>query len=251
MNCQQARLLIDPYADGELDAAAIPALEQHLLDCPGCALAWRNLQGLKKALKQDEVYFTAPAALRQRIKAELPAPTRPVPQRPGWSWNWLTAAMSGVAAVCLALLLTVVMTRPSSDQSPTYEIVSDHIRSLIPGHLMDVVSTDQHTVKPWFSGKVDYSPPVKDLAAEGFPLVGGRLDYLDGHSAAALVYMRQKHIINLLIWPSSAPAQVPRQAATYKGYHLVNWAESGMSFWAVSDLNQKELLEFAEAFRSK
>ncbi len=248
MNCQQARPLIDPYADGELEAAAIPALEQHLRDCPACALAWRNLQGLKKALKQDEVYFTAPAALRQRIKAELPAPAKPVQQRPAWSWNWLTTAMSGAAAVCLALLLAVTMIRPSSEELLAQEIVSEHIRSLMPGHLMDVVSTDQHTVKPWFNGRVDFSPPVKDFAAEGFPLAGGRLDYLDGHGAAALVFQRHKHIINLFIWPAKVTNSKAISLAPIQGYHLIHWAEAGMTFWAVSDLNEQELMEFVQDY---
>ena len=159
MNCEQARPLIEPYADGELEAAAILELEQHLKSCPACALELRNVQGLKKALKQDALYFTAPAELRRRIKAELPSPVTTVPATSrAWTWNWLTTAMSGAFAVCLALLL---LARPSSQQPLAQEIVSDHIRSLMGNHLMDVVSTDQHTVKPWFNGKVDFSPPVK------------------------------------------------------------------------------------------
>src|SRR6266853_5413461 len=184
MNCQQARPLIDPYADGELEAAAILELERHLQGCSACALAWHNLQSLKKTLKQDTLYFTAPEELRQRIKSELPSPAKADPQRHAWdwkwNWNWLTGAMSGAAAVCLAVLLTVTLTRPSSEQQLAQEIVSGHIRSLMASHALDVVSTDQHTVKPWFNGKLDFSPPVKDLAAQEFPLIGGRRDYLGG-----------------------------------------------------------------------
>jgi anti-sigma factor RsiW len=245
MNCQQAKPLIDPYADGELEAAAIPELEGHLQTCADCALAWRNLQGLKKTLKSEALYFTAPAELRRRIKAELPSPAKAAPRRPAWNWNWLTTAMSGALAVCLALLLLV---RPSSPQPLAQEIVSSHLRSLMGNHLLDVVSTDQHTVKPWFNGKVDFSPPVKNLTPEGFPLLGGRLDYLDGRGVAALVFQRQRHFINLFIWPAKEPDTKPAALAPRQGYHLIRWSETGMEFWAVSDLNEKELMEFVRDF---
>jgi anti-sigma factor RsiW len=251
MNCQQARPLIDPYADGELEAAAILELEQHLKSCSACALAWRNLQSLKKALKQDALFFKAPEELRRRIKSELPSPANAVQERLAWSWNWLTTAISGAAAVSLALLLTVTLNRPSSEQQFTREIVSSHIRSLMPGHTLDVVSTDQHTVKPWFNGKVDFSPPVKDLAAQDFPLMGGRLDYLGARSVAALVFQRQKHIINLFIWPANEADSKPTVVTSRQGYHLIHWSEAGMVFWAVSDLNEKELMEFAQDFTAR
>jgi anti-sigma factor RsiW len=248
MNCQQARPLIDPYADGELEAGAILELERHIQSCPGCMVAWRNLQGLKKALKQDALYFAAPAELRQRIKSELPSPARTVPQWPAWSWNRLTTAMSGAFAVCLALLVTVTLFRPSSDQPLAQEIVSSHIRSLMAGHVMDVVSTDQHTVKPWFNGKLDFSPPVRDLAAQEFPLVGGRLDYIGGRGVAALVFQRHKHIINLFVWPAKEADSNPAPFAPRQGYNLIRWSEAGMVFWAVSDLNEKELMEFVQDY---
>jgi len=248
MNCQQAKPLIDPYADGELESAAILELEQHLEGCSACALAWRNLQSLKKTLKSDALYFTAPAELRQRIKSELPSPAKTVPQRPVWTWNWLTTAVSGAFAACLALLLMVTQTRPSSEQQLAQEIVSSHIRSLMPGHVMDVVSTDQHTVKPWFNGKLDFSPPVKDLAAQEFPLVGGRLDYLGGRNVAALVFQRHKHIINLFVWPTKENDSKPTSVTPSQGYNLIHWSEAKMTFWAVSDLNAKELMEFVQDF---
>ena len=248
MNCQQAKPLIDPYADGELESAAIVELEQHLEGCSACALAWRNLQSLKKTLKSDALYFTAPAELRQRIKSELPSPAKAVPQRQVWTWNWLTTALSGAFAVCLALLLMVTQTRPSSEQQLAQEIVSSHIRSLMPGHVMDVVSTDQHTVKPWFNGKLDFSPPVKDLAAQEFRLVGGRLDYLGGRSVAALVFQRHKHIINLFVWPTKENGSKPTSVTPSQGYNLIHWSEAKMTFWAVSDLNAKELMEFVQDF---
>jgi anti-sigma factor RsiW len=248
MNCQQARPLISPYADGELESAAILELEQHLKGCSACALSWHNLQSLEKALKQDALYFTAPEELRRRIKSELPSPRKTAPQRQAWNWNWLTAGLSGVAAACLALLTMVALTRPSSEQRLTQEIVSCHIRSLMANHALDVASTDQHTVKPWFNGKLDFSPPVKDLAAQKFPLIGGRLDYLEGRSVAALIFQRGKHVINLFIWPAKAADSKPAAIAPRQGYHLIRWSDAEMVFWAVSDLNEKELMEFVQDF---
>jgi anti-sigma factor RsiW len=247
MNCQQAKPLIDPYADGELEAAAVLELEQHLQSCAACGTAWRNLQSLKKTLQQDALYFTAPEELRRRIKSALPAPAQEASPWRAWNWNWLTTVMTGAAA-CLAILLTVTLTRPSSEQPLTQEIVSSHVRSLMANHMLDVVSTDQHTVKPWFNGKLDFSPPVKNLAEQEFPLIGGRLDYIAGHSAAALVFQRHKHIINLFIWPARENDQKPASSASLQGYNVIHWSEAGMTFWAVSDLNEKELMEFVRDF---
>lgn len=248
MNCQEAKPLIGPYADGELEAATILELEKHIHACHACSLESQNLQSLKKALKQDALYFTAPIELRRRIKAELPSPKRAVIRRSVWNWNWLTTATSGAFAVCLALLLVVIQTRPSPDKQLAQEIVSNHVRALMAGHLTDVASTDQHTVKPWFNGKLDFSPPVKDLAGEGYPLTGGRLDYLRGRSVAALVFQRHKHIINLFVWPVREGDAVPAPFKSSQGFNLVHWSEGGMAFWAVSDLNEKELMEFARNF---
>jgi anti-sigma factor RsiW len=250
MNCPQARPLIEPYADGELDAATILELEKHIHDCPACALAWRNLQGLKKALKQDALFFTAPKELRQRVQAELHSQFA---ARPWWSflnWNRLTAATTGFATACLALLLGVTLTRSPAQQQLTQEIVSSHIRSLMASHVLDVVSTDQHTVKPWFNGKLDFSPPVKDLVAQEFPLIGGRLDYLGGRSVAALVFQRHKHLINLFIWPAKENRAQPTSFTPIQGYNLIHWSEADMAFWAVSDLNEKELMEFVQDYQA-
>ena len=156
--------------------------------------------------------------------------------------------MSGAFAVCLALLLLVTQIRPSSEQQLTQEIVGSHVRSLMASHVTDVASTDQHTVKPWFNGKLDFSPPVKDLAAQEFPLIGGRLDYLGGRSVAALVFQRHKHIFNLFVWPTEMAVSMPPPVTPSLGYFLIHWSVAGMVFWAVSDLNARELMEFVQDF---
>jgi anti-sigma factor RsiW len=246
MNCQQANPLIDFYADGEMDAAGILELEKHIHDCPACALAWRNAEALKKSLKQDALYFPAPAELRRAIKAELRSQVKP--RESFWNLKWLTAATSSFATVCLALVLTLTITRPSAQQQLAREIVSSHVRSLMAEHALDVVSTDQHTVKPWFNGKLDFSPPVKDLKAQEFPLIGGRLDYISGRSVAALVFHRAKHVINLFIWPANADDSKPVPVTTIQGYNVIHWTNAGMTFWAVSDLNGKDLMGFVQDF---
>ena len=248
MNCQQAKPLIDFYTDGELDAAGILELEKHFHDCPACALAWRNAQSLKKSLKQDALFFTAPKELHQRIKAELRSQLKTEPRWNFWNWNWLTAAAASFATVCLALLLTVTLNRPSAEQRLAQEIVSSNIRSLMADHMLDVVSTDQHTVKPWFNGKLDFSPPVKDLKAQEFPLIGGRLDYIGGRSVAALVFHRNKHVINLFVWPANEKDSKPISVTAIQGYNVIYWSKAEMTFWVVSDLNEKELMEFVQDY---
>lgn len=246
MNCQETKLLMDAYADGELDAAGILELEKHLQNCAACAQAFRNVQNLKKSLKQDTLRFSAPAELRQMLKAELRLPTEP--SRPFWIWNWFTVLTTSAAVVCLVLLLSLTLTQPSARQPLAQEIVSSHIRSLMANHEMDVASSDQHTVKPWFDGKLDFSPPVKDLAAQGFPLIGGRLDYLDQRAVAALVFHRAKHVINVFIWPTKESDSEPAVRAPISGYNLIHWSRGGMTLWAVSDLNERELMEFVQDF---
>jgi anti-sigma factor RsiW len=247
MNCEQAKLLIQPYVDGELEVIRIPELEQHFHDCPACNLGWRNLRGLQKALKQETLFYKAPVELRRQIKSELRSGFEVEPRHS--IWNWLSVTTAGMAAACLLALLAVTLSRPSSPQLLAQEIVSSHVRSLMPNHALDVVSSDQHTVKPWFEGKLDFSPPVRDLAAGDFPLIGGRLDYVGGKTVAALIFQRRKHVINLFIWPAKAADSAPHATEPIQGYNLIHWSQTGMTFWAVSDLNAKELAEFADGFR--
>lgn len=230
--CEEMHLLIQADLDGELDAAATAALAGHLRDCPGCSALQAELLGVSARLRAVPP-VAAPAALRRAIEARLrPAPVRPRRWLPVWSFG----AGAALAAAVLLLL-------PGAPADPDGELLAGHIRALQPGHLTDVASTDQHTVKPWFDGRLDYAPPVQDFAAAGFPLLGGRLDYIGGRAVAALVYRHDKHPIDLFVWPGTGDA-TPRTEVR-RGFSIVQWARDGMRFRAVSDLNATELEAFA------
>ncbi len=244
MNCDHIQTLLQAHHDGELDAANTLEVERHLADCPRCFDATRRLATLRTALSEPGLRFTAPTSLRRSISAaaeQAEAAERPAPHR-----AWPRAGLSlAAAAAAIAVFATLAWPRPAEDPLLA-ELTGSHIRSLMAMHLTDVPSSDQHTVKPWFDGKLDFAPTVKDLRDQGFPLIGGRLDYLAERPVAALVYGRQKHFINLFIWPSTNPGPAKPRAASRHGYHLVHWADQSMTYWAVSDLNEKELLDFAE-----
>jgi len=244
--CDEMRLLLQADLDGELDAAAAAAISAHLAACPDCAPQQRAMAALSAQLRSELPYHAAPPALRQAIAARLagaPVAARRLQRRlPIWL-GWGASFGAGAAlAACLALLLLA----PAAPDLPG-DVVASHIRALQPGHLADVASTDQHTVKPWFDGRLDYAPPVKDLAGQGFPLVGGRLDYLAGRPVAALAYRRAQHVIDLYVWPG--PAGTP-SSGTRNGYNYVHWTGQGMVFWAVSDLNRSELEQFVTLWQA-
>lgn len=245
MNCQDIRELIDSYVDGELDLVNHLEIERHLAACDECDAVYKNRTALSAAF--DESFnFSAPASLRKSIQKELrDVGSEPKPKRI-WHWGWLATA--AVAAVLLVTIFVFHSTPPSDDVLAT-EIVSNHVRSLMANHLMDVPSTDQHTVKPWFDGKLDFSPPVIDLASQNFTLIGGRLDYAGNRPVAALVYQRRQHYINLFVFPSKGSSDSGEKVSVKQGYNIVQWNRGGMSFWAVSDLNATELQEFAADFQ--
>lgn len=252
MNCNAARNLVHGYVDGQLEPGRVIGVEQHLGTCAACRQIYNEQSAVRSAVKQKADYFPASKALRARIRAALPADETEIKpamrlRRPLRAPSWLTLGASLAFAVMVTWGLAVHLAVPPESDRLVGEIVSGHVRSLMADHLADVASSDQHTVKPWFSGKVDFSPPVVDLAASGFPLVGGRLDYLDGRPVAALVYRRREHVINLFVWPVPDGKERSPQTWSKQGFHLVGWARSGMSFWAVSDLNSQELGEFARA----
>lgn len=251
MDCKDAQKLLDGYADRELDPAQNLEIENHMRECVACSERHESSQALRSALGNPALHFKTPAHLQGKIQSSLrgSAKTEAVPQTR--VWRWLTAA-APLAVAALAILIVVPLLRgPSNDERLTGEIVSSHVRSLMVDHLADVASSDEHTVKPWFAGKLDFAPPVVDLKNQGFPLVGGRLDYIDGKSVAALVYQRQKHYINLFVWPSRSKPDAETEMISRQGYNLIRLSKAGMTYWAISDLNRAELQEFARQIQAQ
>jgi anti-sigma factor RsiW len=232
--------------DDELDLVSVIALEQHLQTCARCAQVYKNQQTLRAAIRGNGLYATAPAALQQRIQASVRQASADAHPPRVLRWPWLGVAAALACVAILAWGLSRASLAPAADDRLAVEVVAGHVRSLMADHLADVISSDRHTVKPWFNGKLDFSPTVEDLASQGFPLTGGRLDYLDGRPVAALVYQRQRHVINLFIWPASQPGAAATTAEMSQGYNLIHWTKAGMTYWAVSDLNADELQEFVQ-----
>jgi anti-sigma factor RsiW len=240
--------LIHAYVDGELDLARSLEVEQHMQECQGCAEAYRNQTILRSAFKNGSLYHPAPEKLEKRIRSSLrrEAKSEVGGRSLGWRWLPVGVALAFVLTMPFVIWRVVPGLRTSGDEILAQEIVSNHVRSLqLDSHRADVISSDQHTVKPWFDGKLDFAPPVKDFAGQGFPLIGGRLEYLNNRAVAALIYQRQKHYINLYIWPAGQGNPTGAVAAKRQGYNLLHWANSGMNYWAISDLNGVELQEFA------
>lgn len=240
-------LLVQAEFDGELDAAEAIRAARHRQDCPQCRDAYAQLVATRALLKESATRHQAPESLRRAIVARLGTTAAPTASsaRPKRGW-WREGASFGLG-VALAASIALLVVMPAQ-QNMLDDVVASHVRALEPGHLEDVISTDQHTVKPWFDGRIDFAPPVKDLAAQNFPLLGGRLDYLDNRPVAALVYGSAKHIIDLYVWPGSGDP-IPATASR-DGYNTVHWSENGMEFWAVSDLEARSLSQFAQDWRA-
>jgi len=255
MDCNEIRGLIEADTDGELDLVRHLELAAHLRACPECARHAEAVRARRDALRQSLPRFTAPPQLAGRIRASLqaegaPAPaTSALPRRPLlFSPIWNVAGLAASLAFAVLVGFSWGNARARANLLVD-EAVADHVRSLQAAHLTDVVSTDQHTVKPWFAGKLDFAPPVADLAAAGFPLGGGRLEHLAGRPAAALVFHRRQHAINLFVWPADSGAVSARQSGC-DGYNTVSWSQGGMNFLAVSEIPAGELSQFAAAFRA-
>ena len=247
MNCKTTEDLLDGYADGELDLVNHLQIDEHLKTCPACKRIVENISAVKFAMSDAALYFGASPDLRNRIKSALPA-DKSISASGIWQWRWIPVL---AAAVAIVILIFLFLPHGSSNEDIlAKEVVSGHVRSMMANHLTDVPSSDQHTVKPWFEGKLDYSPPVIDLATIGFPLVGGRLDYAGNRPVAALVYKRRQHSINLFVFPSTGNSDIGTAISTQQGYNLIHWNKSGMTFWAVSDLNLDELQEFAQGIQN-
>jgi anti-sigma factor RsiW len=242
MSCSQAHSL-HGYSDGELDAVRAAEFEAHLQACPACAQALAAQEGLRRVLRAADLYARAPASLRARVRADLPPSTAAgAPRAAGWR---SLAAAASLVIVSLGLWRAVPAWRDDvAERELARQVLDAHLRSLQLTHLTDVASTDQHTVKPWFVGKLDFAPTVVDLASEGFPLVGGRLDVVGGRTVAALVYARRKHVINVFVWPSEKPDAALRSRAE-REYKLIRWTRREMRCWAVSDVAAADLEELA------
>lgn len=263
MGCKNSSLLLHAYSDGELDLLRSLEFEEHLKTCNECAQELRNQQTLRKSVRSAGLYKRAPEGLRERVAAatgkavagaqearrDVVVPVRPSSWRPApVQWIAVAAAILIVAAVGIRVVPGILHDRGGDLMAQ--EIVASHIRSLQPGHLFDVESTDQHTVKPWFDGKIDFAPPVRDLADQGYPLVGGRLDYIGHRTVAALVYQRRKHFINVYVWPESQAdeplASGQKKQRLLNGYNLLDWRTGEMRFCAVSDVSADDLRQFAQ-----
>jgi anti-sigma factor RsiW len=250
MTCAETEILLHALLDGELDAGHARDVEGHLAHCPGCAAQLDAYRALHHAMSAPQLRYAAPVSLRRRIEAALP----PVPAAPRRATNRrsvLKGFVMGTAlstAIAASLVITVIGT--DQDQRVLGDVVSAHVRSLQGEHLTDVQTSDQHTVKPWFNGKLDISPPVVDLTAQGFTLIGGRLDYLDGKTVASIVYRRRKHVINLFVADGAASENQKAKLETLQGFNILRWTASGFEFFAVSDINPEELQEFVDKFEA-
>jgi anti-sigma factor RsiW len=243
MNCTEARPLLQARLDHELDAANSLRLEAHLKSCATCAMENKSFQSLSAALRDGNLRFVAPNSLKQDVRQfSREMRVREEKKAFGSQWIWKALTFAAIGFAVLTIWLRPVGLAERGDLLD--EAVASHVRSLQVGHLMDVASSDQHTVKPWFNGKLDFAPNVKDFAEQGFPLVGGRLDYLDGRNVAALIYRRNKHFINVFIWPATSTKKI--EVVRRRGFSVVTVSTSGMRYCLVSDLNEKELRTLAE-----
>ena len=272
MNCEEIKNLMDAYLDGELDPITSQKVEQHLRDCPKCEQAYEVETAMAHAIGKAAPYYKAPLELRERIQVSLretigastsrgaagggSLPVRR-PEAVGRSvffdmpWNWLAVAAAIVLAAIVASSFLPRLRQGGADQFLATQLIASHVRSLMASHLTDVASSDQHTVKPWLDVKLDFAPPVVDLSGDGFPLIGGRLDYLDNRPVAALVYGRRKHFINLFVWPATSDEAKAPKTITREGYQLLHWADSDFNYWAVSDVNINDLQLFKQQFETR
>jgi anti-sigma factor RsiW len=247
MTCDEARILLHALIDGELDAGHAREVEDHIAGCAACAAELAAYREMSKTIAAADLRYTAPPQLRKRIEAALPQAQAQMPNRRAVLRGF--AMGSAVSAIAATGLVAIVL-RNDDAQRIEFEIVSAHLRSLQAGHLTDVISTDQHTVKPWFNGKLDVAPPVVDLTSQGFTLIGGRLDYVDARPTGAIVYRRRAHVINLFVAQTASTERRPAKIDAIQGFNIRSWSDRGLNYWAVSDIAADELAEFGEKFEA-
>jgi anti-sigma factor RsiW len=254
MTCQESMRLLPGYFDSELDLVHTLEIEDHLRTCAACTSTLEADRALRTTIARSNLRFSAPPNVVRNVRAAV---VNSFPQEKSasksWSWNWGVAATAAALIFCVFLMLKLLPASApnNSTVSVAQEAIADHIRALMPGHLSDVESTDQHTVKPWFDGKLDFAPPVENFTAQGFPLIGGRLDYLDHHPAAALVYQRRKHFISVFLLPATDEPDHAESQTTERGYNVISWTRGAMNYWLVSDLNPVELEELAKLLQGE
>jgi anti-sigma factor RsiW len=245
MNCPDTRIYLMAYLDDELDVAETLRVEQHLSSCHACSAARDEALSLRSLLRDPGLYAKPPEALANRVQFAVRQAAKQE-ERPGKS---RVIAWSAVAAALIAIVSASALL--NREDPLAREIVDSHVRSLQPGHLIDVPSSDRHTVKPWFQGKLDFSPSVPDLSSQGWILTGGRLDYVDNRPVAVLVYQRGKHNINAYIWPTTKFGSNSIDRIESRGYQVLHWSDPRMTYWVISDLNRADLERFAQALRTQ
>jgi len=246
LNCELAQTTVHGYFDGELDAVRSAEFESHLESCAECQTALSGIESLRTLLQQSNLYARSSSQLGTQIRKQL-APTEASVVGPAAFVGRWFLPVSGVLAVAAVFLIAFFIIQPRTESTRiTAELLDAHVRSLQPGHLTDVQSTDQHTVKPWFDGKLDFVPPVSDYSQQGFPLIGGRLDVVDGHNVAVLVYSRRRHFINLFVWPYREKQSSFVSSGSRQGYNWMTWQSGDMQFCLISDVALSDLRELKE-----
>ena len=249
MNCISSRELLGAYLDEELDAGLQTELQTHVAACHAFSGAYARLRERHADIRSHAPRYEAPAVLLRSVRAallgEVANETRPG-SRANKSWAWLTIAASILLCVSVGWNLALLRSRTPERDVLAENLLSSHVRSLIGTHLVDVPSSDQHTVKPWFDGKLNFSPDVKNLTSQGFPLLGGRIEYISEQPVAALVYGRRKHIINLFTWPAGTAPGVTSWSR--QGYNMVHWKNGEMDYWAIADITVEELEQFRDLY---
>jgi anti-sigma factor RsiW len=249
MKCTSSEHLLELYLDGELAARESVEMREHLDSCLACAGKYRRLEQIGSALRMRVEHYAPPAGLERRVQAALRKAARVERPPSRLLPNWIAVAASVLLCVSVAWNVALLRSHASARDLLAQEVLSSHLRSLIGTHLVDIPSSDQHTVKPWFNGKLNFSPDGRDFAQQGFPLIGGRIEYLDDRPVAALVYQRRKHLINLFLWPGPSTSTSGYSEMTKRGYNLVSWTQDGMIYWLVSDVQISELEQFARLYR--